>query len=173
MRRTSWLASLVILLVSGVSLPAAGRPPGALIGDPLPKLRLAPVDSGKPIDLRQLGPGVVVFSFYSKYCRPCRRELPALHRAVTRVNASMRPKHPIRTVVLVRDLAPSRAARRRLGKTTLWLDDRAGMARRAFVPRRYPCTYLSAKGVIRKINRGFGQAYEGRVEGWLRQLVRR
>lgn len=170
------LRSLIICLtLSLVAVSAPAQAAGALIGDPLPKLTLKSVDGGAKVALHGLGRGVVAFSFYSKYCRPCRKELPALHRAVARVNAALaaqgKPTQRIKTVVLVLDTAPPKMVRQKLGKETLWLHDRERQAQTAFVPRRYPCTYLARDLRIRKINRGYGRGYEKRVEGWLRGLV--
>lgn len=165
---------IICLTLSLLAVSAPVQAAGALIGDPLPKLTLVAVDGGAKVSLHGLGRGVVAFSFYSKYCRPCRKELPALHRAVARVNAAQAARgkaQAIKTVVLVLDTAPPKTVRDKLGKETLWLYDREHEAQLAFVPRRYPCTYLTRDLRIRKINRGYGRGYEKRVEGWLRGLV--
>jgi len=160
--------ALAALLSAGEARAAA------LIGDPLPNVTLHRVDPGPApkVKLHDLGHGVLVFSFYSKSCRPCRMELPALHRAVARVNRDRPKRTQVRVVVLVIDEPPPTVVRKRLGAKTLWLLDVKGAARRTFVPRRYPCTYIAKAKRIRKINRGFGRGYERRIEGWLRGLTK-
>lgn len=91
--------------------------------------------------------------------------------AVSSVNAKLTERDRVRVFVIVVDEAPPLAARRALGKQLRWLLDPSGAARKAFVPRRFPCTYIAKAQRVRKINRGYGRGYERRVERWLRALT--
>jgi thiol-disulfide isomerase/thioredoxin len=181
MRHLLPLLVLVLLAPGAVSAKT-------LIGDAVPAVSLIEVStkatkaaikstiaptSTKTTALNKLGGGVLVFTFYSRYCRSCQAELPALHRAVKRANADVPKKERARIFVIVIDTPPPPAIRERLGGHTRWLLDRKTAARRAFVPRRFPCTYIAKAQRVRRINRGFGKGFERRVERWLRDLLPR
>jgi thiol-disulfide isomerase/thioredoxin len=151
-----------------VTLPAGGVPYRLRIGDTMPDVELPRLEGGA-LRLGTLRGQIVTLSFYSPYCEPCRRELPALKRAVERVT---RDRGTAITVVIVvtEDRPPAELVKEHAG--ALWLLDTDNRARGAFDPRTLPCTFLvDAKGKVRHINRGFGSGYEARVEKWLRGIA--
>ena len=111
-------------------------------------------------------------SFYSRYCAPCRRELPTLVRVLDRVNRDLPPARNVLGLVIAVDTPPEAQFHREIGPRLRWLLDAGGKARAAFDPRTYPCTFLvDSDGRVRHINRGYGPGYETRVEGWLRSML--
>ena len=161
------LACLVVLVPSLAF--AAGPRPRLRIGDALPDVVL-PDAKGKPLRLRSLGGQILAISFYSRYCRSCQRELPALERVVEQVRRGS--KVPLQLLAIAVDGSPPAALAARLGARLRWLFDRHGAARRAFDPQRYPCTFLvTGTGRVRHINRGFGPGFERRVARWLERMV--
>lgn len=165
------LTALVAVALALAPARGAAKAPYRLrLGDAMPDLELPRLEGGR-LRLGSLRGQVVAVSFYSPYCEPCRRELPALDRAVARV--SRETGVAITTViVVVEDRPPAALAKRH--PTARWLLDEHERARAAFDPRTLPCTFLvDERGVVRHINRGFGPGYEGRVTRWLRGLVGR
>jgi thiol-disulfide isomerase/thioredoxin len=61
-------------------------PPGvmAIDGTPAPELRLNSLD-GKPFDLARSRGHWVFVHFWASWCGPCKREMPAIERMVTRL----------------------------------------------------------------------------------------
>jgi peroxiredoxin len=155
-------------------LPAAARAedrPKLRIGDPVPALTLPRVGGGT-LALRELRGHPVAYSFFAISCAPCRREVPALARAVARVNRDLPAAAQVRVVVISLDDLKGHDLVRAHPEAT-WLWDKEDAARAAFDPRTFPCTFLAdARGLVRHINRGFGPGYEARVERWLRGLAR-
>ena len=164
-------AALVLLAL--VATPAAAQPtPRLRIGDGCPDLTL-PRLGGGTLRLSSLRGRLLALSFYSRFCAPCRRELPTLARVVDRVNASAKvPSVVLLAINIDERPEPAAVLARLAGRTPIWLHDREGKARQSFDPQRYPCTFLvDAAGRVRHINRGFGPGYEARVERWLRGLL--
>ncbi|MCA9672535.1 MAG: TlpA family protein disulfide reductase [Myxococcales bacterium] len=122
--------------------------------------------------VRDVGQRVVV-SFFSRYCRPCFRELPILYRVVRAANKGRDAKRKIAFIVIAADGQPPPAFLKQLGNDARWLIDHSGVAAAAFRPRRFPCTYIAKDGKIAKINRGFGSGYGARVARWLSQVFPR
>ena len=172
MSRTIVMLSVAALGVAAVRSPSAQPRYRLVIGDDLPNLVL-PQAQGGSLALRSLRGRPLAVSFYSRYCAPCQRELPALHRAVERANHGLPPSRQVLPIVISIDSpADTQAAQAHFTPSLRWLLDFDGRARTRFDPRTYPCTFLAdAAGRVRFINRGFGPGYEIRVERWLRGLV--
>lgn len=166
-------AALLLARLVLVANPAVAESRYRLrLGDPLPELALPPLDGGARVTLRGLLGRPLVFSFYSRYCAPCRRELPTLARVIARVNRGLVSRRHVVPVVISVDARVERKEQKEFGRALRWLLDPEGRARALFDPRTYPCTFLiDAGGVVRHINRGFGSGYEQRVERWLRRMV--
>jgi cytochrome c biogenesis protein CcmG/thiol:disulfide interchange protein DsbE len=141
-------------LVLQASPARAGEAGHVIIGDALPTLTVPRLD-GQPFALAELRGRVAVVAFYSPVCEPCHRMLPELV-----------------LVVISLDGVPSGETVASTGPGVIWLVDKTGEVDERFDPRVRPCTYLVDRaGVVRHINRGYGDAYGARVARWLRDLV--
>ena len=82
------LLLLCCLLLSGSagSADATQLPPGimAVDGTPAPALRLNSLD-GEPYDLAGARGHWVFVHFWASWCGPCKREMPAIQRMITRL----------------------------------------------------------------------------------------
>ena len=163
-------ALLALLCLPALGASAQPRPK-LIIGESLPDLALPRLEGGK-LALRGLRGQPVAISFFSRYCEPCRRELPTLQRVLARLNRELPAKRQVLGVVISLDSADETRAQARLAPSMRWLLDPDGHARAQFDPRTFPCTFLAdATSRVRHINRGFGSGYEARVERWLRGLL--
>jgi peroxiredoxin len=154
----------------GVSSTAADEHGPVRIGDPMPDVTLRKA-SGGTLRLSSLHGQVVTVTFFSAYCEPCRKELPALMRAIERIK-SENAGAQLRLLVVAIDELPSTKLTSRLGGSAEFLLDESGEAQAAFAPGIVPCTYLAnVHGTVRHINRGYGSGYQQRITRWLRALV--
>ena len=167
------LRGVAVLLLAALSLAPlahAGKHPRLRIGDSLPALEL-PLLGGGRLRLKDLRGRPLAISFYSKYCVPCRKELPTLARVVERVNRRLAPRDKVMLLVIVAHGLP-RGSRPPMKGADRWLLDTKAAARRAFDPRTFPCTFLiDAAAKVRNINRGFGPGYKARVQRWLQKIT--
>jgi hypothetical protein len=169
MRRLAVAATAAMILAG----TAAAQPRYRLIiGEKLPDLELPRVDGSSRLRLRTLLGQPLAISFFSRYCAPCRRELPILQRVIERVNRGLPPRRQVLPLIISLDSRLDTKAQVHLGPSLRWLLDPEGLARAQLDPRTYPCTFLvDASGRVRHINRGFGSGYEVRVERWLRGML--
>lgn len=80
-----WLAVLPIVVLAALALLFAGYAlrhdphvdPRALVGKPVPAVRLARLDGGPQVDLRS-EQGPLLVNIYASWCGPCAIEHPAL-----------------------------------------------------------------------------------------------
>ena len=150
-------ALLALLCLPALGASAQPRPK-LIIGESLPDLALPRLEGGK-LALRGLRGQPVAISFFSRYCEPCRRELPTLQRVLARLNRELPAKRQVLGVVISLDSADETRAQARLAPSMRWLLDPDGHARAQFDPRTFPCTFLAdATSRVRHINRGFGCA---------------
>ena len=165
-----WLKLQIFLVLFMVAVTSAAESPYRLrIGDHAPDIEMARLEGGK-LRLSALNREALAVSFYSSYCAPCQKELPALARAVARVTHDTGAD--VKLVVILSDERPEAGLIARLGSSVIWLTDDNQKAKAAFDPRTLPCTFIFGDNdIVRHINRGFGPQYEARVNDWLRQLV--
>lgn len=168
--RIPWPALPVLLaLLTITTMSAADLPYRLRIGDHAPDIEMARLEGGQ-LRLRTLQRRALAVSFYSKYCEPCQRELPALAHAVARVTHDTGAD--VKLVVILSDDRPDARLVAKLGRSVIWLSDDNQKAKAAFDPRTLPCTFIFGDDdIVRHINRGFGPQYEVRVAGWLSRLV--
>jgi len=168
--RIPWPVLTLFLALFIVTTTSTAEPPYRLrIGDHAPDIEIARLEGGQ-LRLGSLNRRALAVSFYSKYCEPCQRELPALARAVARVTHDTGAD--VKLVVILSDDRPDSKLVATLGPSVIWLLDDNQKAKVAFDPRTLPCTFIFGDNeIVRHINRGFGPQYEARVDGWLRKLV--
>ncbi|HVR62761.1 MAG TPA: TlpA disulfide reductase family protein [Polyangia bacterium] len=160
-------AALLALLLQSQAQGLAS--PAPAIGDPAPALVVEDSD-GRPLPPVDLTGHVTVVDFFATWCQPCKlahRDLAALAETfgggVTFhfVDVGEGPE------ALRRFLAgwpPPKGARVLL--------DRAGGNAQRWGQDRFPTTFLvDAGGVIRHVNRGWGDGYRARLARWLRAML--
>jgi thiol-disulfide isomerase/thioredoxin len=138
-----------------------------LIGDPAPAVGLTSPDGRTTVNLSTIAPGkIVLIDFFATWCGPCQDSIPVLER--------LRKRHPEVVFVSVSiDENPSEvpAFVRQMKIGSKVLVDPQKRAYTALGAHMLPTTYiLDGKGVVRKINHGFGPGYEARVAKWLDEL---
>jgi thiol-disulfide isomerase/thioredoxin len=157
---------VALVLALGLSDP---RPPG--IGDAAPPLELETVD-GRPFARSRLDGGPTIVDFFATWCGPCHRALADLGEVEARLPTRVRL-----VVVSVGEDAP--VVNRFLAEHPLppgaeLALDRRGATSRAWGQTRFPTTFVvDGGGVIRHINRGWGEGYAERMLRWLRPMAAR
>jgi len=157
----SWLWVVVaIVAFKVVILPGLLESNHALVGKPVPKLRLpqlvgapATQKGATPVELDKLAGKVVVLDFWAPWCGPCRQEMPVLDGIARKYAGS----DVVVMGVLVdpdRDGARDVLAQGHIGYPQL--DDDTGLASKAFTIRSLPSlVVVDRKGVVRTYRAGY------------------
>jgi cytochrome c biogenesis protein CcmG/thiol:disulfide interchange protein DsbE len=157
--------AFAVLLGLGLAEP---RRPG--IGDPAPTLELETLEGRSFSPPR--GSGATVVEFFATWCEPCHRALADLGAVRSHLAVPTR-------LIVVAVGEDATTVRRFLAANPLPAGaelalDRTGATARRWGQDRFPTTFVvDGAGVIRHINRGWGPGYQGRMLGWLRELVAR
>ena len=150
MKRLWALAPLAVLLIgvvlfAGFSLRRNPRvTPMAMVGKPLPDLKLAAAGQPGPVSLRRAVKGPALVNFFASWCAPCAQESPALM-------ALKAEGVPIVGVAYKDDPAASARFLARLGDPyAQTLEDSTGSAGIEFGLTGVPETYaVDASGIIK------------------------
>ncbi len=158
-----------VLVTLAAGLLMGARAGHLRIGDQLPRLELGELGGGT-LRLSELHGAASVVVFYSPFCEPCHRMLPVLVDVVEEV--ARREKASIPVFVIAVDGEPEHDVVGRYGRAVHGLVGGSGDAEDRFDPQVRPCTYVVDRaGVIRHINRGFGEGYRARMATWLRDIL--
>jgi cytochrome c biogenesis protein CcmG, thiol:disulfide interchange protein DsbE len=154
---------LALALLAGLSDPV---PPG--VGDPAPPLEIVTPD-GSAARARLEGE-VFVVDFFATWCGPCHRAL----RDLVAVREQLGPRVHF---VFVDVEEPPETVREFLahnplpGGAQVTVDPR-GVVMQRWGARTFPTTFLVDRaGVVRHINRGWGDGYRARLLAWLRPML--
>lgn len=139
------------------------------LGDAAPGIELDDLSHDR-VSLEPLRGHVVVVQFFATWCGPCHRALEDLMavRQDARLAPAQRP-----AVVLIDLEEPGEVVSRwasaaKLDASVIVALDRNATAAARWGANRLPTIFvLDAKGMVRHINRGWGEGYRDRLHRWL------
>ncbi len=161
--RSLWLVMFLALAACGPATPPASAP-SALLGAPLPPLSGRTVE-GRALLPEQLADKIVVVKFFAKYCKPCKKTLPAAQRL-----------HRERDDVLVVGVAEDDTSAdvleliERFGLTFPVIHDPANVVAGEFGVEQLPATFVTdAAGKVRWVGSpGQSESDLEAAVGWIR-----
>jgi thiol-disulfide isomerase/thioredoxin len=148
----------------------AGKEEGAMVGRPLPNLRLASLNGSRAVRLGDLRGKVVLLDVWASWCAPCKQELPMLDDMAGR----LRGKGIEIVAVSVDDnREDAEGFLRSRSKWSIRLaHDPDGKLPSKLNPPKMPSSYfIDRNGVIRQVNAGFEQGDARKIETRLMALA--
>jgi cytochrome c biogenesis protein CcmG/thiol:disulfide interchange protein DsbE len=162
------LAPLVTLLLAGCA--TAGPGADALVGTPVPKMKVSKLD-GRALNAHDLDGKVVLLDIWASYCDPCREELPLLDAMATR----LRPKGIEIVAVSIdenRDDAAGWVKAHGSSWSLSFAHDPEGQLAQSLKVPRMPSSYIVDRaGIIRQVNAGFEREDVKKIEARLIELA--
>jgi cytochrome c biogenesis protein CcmG/thiol:disulfide interchange protein DsbE len=143
---------------------------GAVVGRPLPDLRLASLNGSRAVRLGDLRGKVVLLDVWASWCAPCKQELPMLDDMAGR----LRGKGIEIVAVSVDDnREDAEGFLRSRSKWSIRLaHDPDGKLPSKLNPPKMPSSYfIDRNGVIRQVNAGFEQGDARKIESRLMALA--
>jgi cytochrome c biogenesis protein CcmG, thiol:disulfide interchange protein DsbE len=175
------VASLSILFATSSVRPARAEPGGAVqLGEPAPAIDLDDL-AGNRVSLGRASPfpgsspspspgPAVVIQFFATWCEPCHRaweDLLAV-RSEPRSSASPKPRVVLIDLGESRDVVARWVSEAKLDDTVTVALDRNATAAARWGASRLPTIFVvDAQGIVRHINRGWGEGYKARLRRWL------
>jgi len=114
-----------------------------------------------------------VLTFGASWCKPCKKELPALDKLAIRLEAKERLPVKFIAVNLDDTKAPGQAFMKRLGLRCIWaLYDPSGRLGGSYAPPVMPSTYVIGKrGIVRHLHEGYRDGDIAKLEREIRGLL--
>ena len=169
MRRRSFLA-LTVCAALALAAPVVAL--AAKAGARAPEFELKGLD-GKTVRLSSLKGKVVLVDFWASWCKPCKKELPALDKLAKQY------KDAGKDVVFVAinidtDRAKAEKFLKEKGiKHVVVLLDPSSTSAEAYQPGTMPTSYVvDQKGIIKFVNEGYNPGDEGKLKGQIDGLLK-